>query len=162
MPKFTDTTGREWKVEITIATVKRVRNEFNDVDLVNIFDGGLLQRLANDPVLLCDVLYVICKPQAVERGVTDEQFGEAMGGDTIENATSAFMEGLTAFFHGPRRMLLGKMKEKTDQLEKLGVSEIAKRLDGDELDNQIRKIANMPIGLSSTLPPLPESTTPDH
>jgi ribosome biogenesis protein Tsr3 len=49
-----------------------------------------------------DVLFVVCKNQADQAGVTDEQFGMAMGGDAIDLATKAFLEELTSFTPSPR------------------------------------------------------------
>lgn len=98
---FKDNSERTWQVEITIATVKRVRTLL-DVDLLEVTsagDGecGLLRRLMNDPVLLVDVVYAVCKPQADAAGVSDESFGQAMAGDAIDLATSALLEALVDF-----------------------------------------------------------------
>jgi lantibiotic modifying enzyme len=43
---------------------------------LGVFDGQLLGRLADDPILLANTLYAVCKPQADERGIDDEAFGE--------------------------------------------------------------------------------------
>jgi len=61
MREFKDTEGRAWQVTIDIAAAKRVRSLVG-LDLMDISQGGAVQQLAADPILLCDVLYVICKP----------------------------------------------------------------------------------------------------
>ena len=61
-------------------------------------DGTLLEKLINDPILLCDVIYCVCMEEADSRGVSDEDFGRAMAGDAIELATTALLEELVDFF----------------------------------------------------------------
>ena len=99
MKSFTDNKGRTWTLEVTVATVKRVR-ALCKVDLYSIVEldknnkpsAELLERLSSDPVLLVDVLFAVCKPQADKLGITDEDFGESMAGDAIEHATTALLE----------------------------------------------------------------------
>jgi hypothetical protein len=105
MHTFTDnaTPPRDWAVVLTIATVKRVKAsiiEGGPIDLIEINQGDppLALRLATDPVLLCDVLFCICQPQAEERGCTDSDFAQGMGGGAIFAAQVALFEELTDFF----------------------------------------------------------------
>jgi len=107
MPKFQDLKKREWDLTITVATIKRVR-ELITVDLLEclIEKDSLIDRMALDPVLLVDVIYCICKPIADARDISDTEFGEAMGGDVIENATGAFLEALVDFFPGARKEIM--------------------------------------------------------
>ncbi len=101
MRTFTDNAGRTWTVAINVDAIKRVRDLLN-VDLLEILDGKLIERLYRDPVLLCDVVYAACKPEADAKGVTDEDFGRAMAGDAIEHATKALLEELVGFSPSPR------------------------------------------------------------
>jgi hypothetical protein len=88
MRTFTDALNRSWSLEITVATLKRIRALAN-VDLIEAAGGTLLDRLVADPVLLGDVLYACVKPQADERKLTDEDFGRSLSGDAIDRATTA-------------------------------------------------------------------------
>ncbi len=101
MRQFKDNENRDWIIAINVAVLKRVK-QLLDVDLLDVAGGGLIERLASDPVLLVDVLYAVCKPQAMGAGVSDEQFGEAMAGDVIESATVALLEELVLFFPSRR------------------------------------------------------------
>ena len=101
MKTFTDNAGRTWTVAINVNAIKRVRGLL-DVDLLTVLDGPLIEKLYRDPVLLCDVLYAVCKPEADARNVTDEDFGQAMAGDAIEQATKALLEELVDFSPSPR------------------------------------------------------------
>ena len=96
MGSFKDNEGREWQVSITVAAVKRVR-ELVGVDLLDIADGVVITELATNPIKLVDVVYAICKPQADQARVSDEDFGEAMLGDAIDQATEAVLDALVSF-----------------------------------------------------------------
>ncbi len=116
MKSFTDNKGRTWTLEVTVATVKRVRalckvdlNSIVELDKNNKPSAELLERLSSDPVLLVDVLYAVCKPQADKLGITDEDFGESMAGDAIEQATTALLEEVIDFFPESKRMVMQKI-----------------------------------------------------
>lgn len=96
MKLFKDNTGREWTVAVNVAAIKRVRSLL-DVNLLEVIEGKLLERLVRDPILLVDVIYALCKPDADAAGITDEQFGTAMAGDAIDAATKAILEELVDF-----------------------------------------------------------------
>ena len=98
MKSFTDSLGRAWTLVVNVATIKRVR-ALCGVDLnsvIEVEDGKpsakLLERLSSDPVLLVDVLYAVCKPECDRLGVSDEDFGSAMAGDSVDAATQALLE----------------------------------------------------------------------
>ena len=116
MKTFQDNAGRQWTVTLNVAALKRVR-AMTSVDLFNVVtldenkkpDISLLERLSEDPILLVDVLYSVCKPEADTQNVSDEQFGAAMAGDAIEHATNALLEELVDFFPDPKRKVLRKI-----------------------------------------------------
>ena len=101
MKTFTDNAGRTWTVVVNVDAIKRVRGLLS-VDLLSIVEGTLIDRLIRDPVLLCDIVYAVCKPEADARGISDEEFGRSMAGDAIEHATTALLEELVDFFPSPR------------------------------------------------------------
>ncbi len=110
MKNFKDNTGNEWTVEINVAALKRIRS-LTGTDLLEVISGGdLLERLMRDPVLLCDIIYALVKPQADEKRISDEAFGAAMAGDAIDAATAALLDELVAFCPSPRdRANLGRV-----------------------------------------------------
>ena len=137
MKTFTDNAGRSWDISVTVDAVKRVRSLL-DVDLMEAAAGKLIQQLADSPVLLCDVIYCIVKPQADERNISDEEFGRAMAGDAIDQATSAFLEDLVNFFPSRKREMLQKVLVKLQNLEAIAAEVVNKRLDSPELETQMR------------------------
>ena len=47
MKTFTDTRERRWEIDVTVGTIRRVKN-LTDVDLTDALKGTLFQRLAGD------------------------------------------------------------------------------------------------------------------
>jgi hypothetical protein len=72
MRTFKDNAGRDWTVAVTVDAIKRVRT-LAGVDLLEVVEGKLMERLVTDPVLLCDVIYSVCKPEADAKSVADRQ-----------------------------------------------------------------------------------------
>ena len=136
MKAFRDNANREWTVEVNVEALKRVKSLL-DVDLLNAAGGKLLERLIADPVLLCDVVYCLVKPQADQAGVPDEDFGRAMAGDAIDAATSALLEELVGFFPQARRRVLAKAVQKMDQLQDRIVAGAEELLDSPEIEQRI-------------------------
>jgi len=138
---FTDNAGRNWTVALNVDALKRVRS-LCTVDLMEIVsDGGkLLDRLMADPVLLCDVVFALCKEEAESKNVSDTDFGKAMAGDPIEHATQALLEEIVGFFpNRTQRDVLGKVLDKMRRYADLA-GELAKaKVDDPELDERMRK-----------------------
>jgi hypothetical protein len=157
MKTFNDNSGRTWSVSLNVDAIKRVRT-LVDVDLMQAVGGKLLERLTTDPVLLCDVLYAVCKVEADAKNVTDEEFGRALAGDAIDAATTALLEELVDFFPQAKRRVLGKAmgKLKTLQARALEVAEM--KLDSADLDAAMEKALGDCGNSYGNSPVSPEST----
>jgi len=162
MKTFHDNKARKWAITLNIDALKRVRSLL-DVDLMDAVNGKLLERLIIDPVLLCDVIYCVVKPDADAKEITDEDFGRAMAGDAIERATNALLEELVDFFPERKRLVLTKALAKLDKFENLAIEAADRRLESGELDRQMEAALktfenpSMPGGSSGSLRVLPES-----
>lgn len=101
---FKDKNGQDWQIVLNVHQMKRIRAALG-IDLVNVItldkEGvvkvDMIDRIANDPCLLVDILWVLVEEQAKAINVTDEQFGAALAGESIENATKAFLDELVDF-----------------------------------------------------------------
>jgi hypothetical protein len=140
MHTFADATGRTWSVSINVETIKRVKGLLN-VNLMDAVEGKLIEQLMTDPVLLCDVLYAVCKPQADAQTVTDEDFGRSMAGDVIEAGTEALLADLADFFPKGRRELLKKALAKLKVFEAKALAAAEARLDSPDLEDRLKKLA---------------------
>jgi hypothetical protein len=130
-----------------------------DVNLMEIVDGKLLERLVGDPILLCDVIYAVCKPEADAKSIADEDFGRAMAGDAIELGTTALLEELCDFFPQGRRRLLRKALEKLKKLESIALTAAETRLDSPELERRMaEELEAMPSGTGGSSGSLPASS----
>lgn len=135
MKTFTDNTKREWSIDINVSAVKKVRNLL-DFNLAKI-DDNLIATLIDDPVLLVDIIYVLCQEQCKEAGITDEQFGRAMAGDAIALATEAFVEELVNFIPNPRqRETIGKALEQIEKVRTVAMDRIDAELESGRLKTE--------------------------
>ena len=156
MKTFKDNEGRTWTVKVNISTVKRVKSLLG----INIFDAiekDLIARLVSDTILLVDVLYVICKPEAEQKNVSDEQFGEGLAGDVITAATTALLEELVDFFPEAKRQVLQKAVGKYRKVESLAIEMAMKYLDSRETEKKIEAELRNISGSSGSLPESSES-----
>lgn len=166
MQKFIDRRGRVWIVDIDNTTLRRVK-ALTDVRLLDAIDGDLITQLSSDPLLLGDVLFAICKPQADQQDVGDEAFAEGLAGDAIDEACKAVVDALVAYFPESRRRLLRKAADKQRLIETRGLEAIERRLDDPKLVDTILSELEQKLGVptssesSSNSPALSEST-PDR
>jgi hypothetical protein len=125
-----------------VATIKRVQGLLK-INLYKLLDDNFkgLGELLGDIIQLVDVLYCLCKEEAEARKVSDEDFGRAMFGDAIHQATEAFLEELIDFFPDPKvrrslrkiiaesRKVRGRMLDRAEQvLESFDADREANRL----------------------------------
>ena len=139
MKTFTGNAGRTWAVAINVECIKRVKTLLS-VNLLDAIEGKLIEDLVSDPVLLCDVIYAVCKPEADTNEVSDEEFGRAMAGDAIDNATTALLEELVDFFPSGKRQVLAKALAKLKTFQTKAVETASKRLDDPNLDQQLEAL----------------------
>ncbi|MCK4603006.1 MAG: hypothetical protein KAU28_11100 [Phycisphaerae bacterium] len=158
MKTFTDNAGRTWTVNVNVDAIKRVKSLL-DVNLMGAVDGTLLERLVGDPVLLCDIIYCICKTEADAKEISDEDFGRAMAGDAIDHATAALLEELVDFFPSQKRRLLAKALGKLKKLESMALDAAEQKLDSGELEREMQAV--LTAGDSSGSSPVSSESTPD-
>lgn len=141
MSTFTDNQGREWHLELTIPEARRIRKLLG-IDILN-FDAALPQ-LSADPILLCDVLFLLVEEQATRQQVTDDQFGSALVGQALESAADAFVEALINFFPPRRQKLLQTMQQTARELD-LALTGLAE----NQIPDAIQKLRRLTSGSES-------------
>lgn len=160
MKTFTDNAGRTWTIAVNVDAIKRVRGLL-DVDLLEIVEGKLIEKLIRDPVLLCDVVYAVCKPEADTRNITDEDFGRSMAGDAIEHATKALLEELVGFSPSPRdRANLQRVLETTWRVMDRARDVIETRLESVNVEKVVEQ-ALATAGTLSGAAPESSASIPD-
>lgn len=156
MRVFKDNEGRSWNLSVDHTSIKRVRATL-DVNLLDAVGGDLIERLATDPILLVDVVYVICQPEVEKRELSDEEFGRSMAGEAIDSAAAALMEDLIDFFPNRQRTMVRKAWAKYQELAdrtmelataKLESPQLSKRIT-DSIDRQLdQAIDKLELGSS--------------
>ena len=147
---FTDNKGRKWDIVLNVNQMKRVRAVLG-IDLVNVITldakgevkVDLIDRIANDPCLLVDILCVLTEKQAASLGVSDIQFGESLAGDAIEEATKAFLDELVDFFPGAKRLFLQKAVTLARKYTLEMTSALEKALSNPELEKRVAQSMNL-------------------
>ena len=149
MRNFKDNRGRSWQIALNVYEMKRVRAILG-VDLVNVIALGkdgkvqvdLIDRIANDPCLLVDILWVLVEAEAKEQGVSDVDFGSSLAGAAIEEATKAFLDELVDFFPGARRLFLKKAVEVSRQFGEEMTAVLERTLADPEFEKRLRESMN--------------------
>ena len=147
---FTDNKGRKWDIVLNVNQMKRVRAVLG-IDLVNVITldakgevkVDLIDRIANDPCLLVDILCVLTEKQAASLGVSDVQFGESLAGDAIEEATKAFLDELVDFFPGAKRLFLQKAVTLARKYTLEMTSALEKALSDPALEKRVAQSMNL-------------------
>lgn len=137
MSTFKDNKGRDWEILVNVPKIRAVREACDGLDIGDP-TGRALDTLEKDPCKLVDVLFVLCEEQAKEQGISDVQFGEALFGNEIDDATEALIEAHINFSRGRTRSLLRKTMEKTRETRELGMEVAIKKLDDPELMKRVK------------------------
>lgn len=131
---FRDSKNDQWTIEIDVPACKRVR-QLTSVDLLSTDSKALLLRLA-DTITLVDVIYAVCKPQADERGLSDEDFGRRMGID-LEPVAEELLNSLADFIQSLGRKTQARMLRTILKRALQTTTQVRERLDLEVLDRKI-------------------------
>lgn len=139
MEIFRDLKGREWRLQITVGTVRKVRSVLK-LDLYDVSSEGFIKVIVDDTEKLVDMFYLLLEDQAKELDVNEQSFAEGFGGDTIDEATTAFLNELTNFFPQSKREPAKKILAKTRKLVGMATEKLMQKV--DQLDeNEILDMA---------------------
>lgn len=154
MKSFTDNKGRRWLLEINVGALKRIRalcDGFDVLNLVQLDSDGTsnadgLERLSSDPILLVDVIYAVCKPEADALGVSDEDFGSAMVGDVITDATNQLLDAIVDFFPEAKRLLFQKTLRAARRFAEKNTQTLLTMLNDPNLDKELENRLESRVG----------------
>lgn len=99
MRQFTDATGKQWQIDVTVSTIERVRDACA-IRLDKLFDDqlSLLESVLDDPLKLADILWAL-----IDDGGDKAAFLMSLAGDSLESAGNALVEATIDFFPNPKR-----------------------------------------------------------
>lgn len=119
MHAFTDTQNRTWRINLNVATLRKVHAS-TGLHLGNLLNSEEVIKLQNDDLLLGEVLWHLIKDQATDAKVDRESFESGLSGKVILAATDALLEEFLDFLSDGRRAeilrLLLKQFEATKDL----------------------------------------------
>lgn len=121
MHTFTDNAGREWRLLGNFGNYRRVHADTGvRLDDIGTENRKSLEQLS-DAFTLGAVLWSMVEPEAEGRGVTPEQFAEAIDGTVLDKAYEALLEEMI-FFCRPRmrqvlEMALRKVREADGKIQ---------------------------------------------
>jgi hypothetical protein len=139
MHTFTDNQDRSWTIRVDVNAIKRVRKILS-LDLNRLMhDKELLIEIAQDTVLLVDLLYVLVEDQCKAKNVTDTDFGSALVGDAIDAASEALLKAIIDFFPMRRRKALQAALEAANKGQKLAMDKLDEAISKGIMDRQIEK-----------------------
>lgn len=163
MARFYDEHSRPWEVKVTVGSAKRVRS-MTGVDVLKILDQPeILSEVAADPIRFVDVLYALCKPEADRLELSEDDFHEALAGESIEKAVDAFLEALVSFFPPARRKALERILTKAGEHQQRQTKALDAMLDDGTLDkalDQAMQQMDPTAGETSGKSPDPPALTP--
>jgi len=136
MNSFKDKKNRQWIVRVDVAAIRRVRSTCN-IDLANLIaikpngeaDTNVLNTLANDPILLVEVVNAIILPQLAAQNITSEEWADSLDGETIQAATYALLEGAAEFFPPQKKTLTMRLLQMTKRKMDEASEQLSKALD---------------------------------
>lgn len=118
---------REWLVSIDGPKIREVRRECGGFDL-GARDASQFGRLTEDPLFASEVLWILCRKQAGECGVTQDQFDAALKGDEGEAAGVALLDAVIDFFPSSQRTLLRKLMKQQQEIQQAATEKAEARL----------------------------------
>lgn len=100
---FTDAAGRTWSLRVSVGTLPRLRDQMA-VDVAAVVEQPLdiFVKLTTEDEFLAGVLWAIVEPEAVARGVTAEEFADAILGPQLYDAGRVVCNAIVDFFRDPR------------------------------------------------------------
>ena len=150
--KFSDKKGREYDCVVTIATAISFKKL--GVDLMGSFDGKLWEQLASDPELFVNVLAESVRSSLQDMKVTEEEFAQSLGGDSLEAASLALRDAIADFSPPLQRGAMKKLILKSDQAQQLAAERMMAAIDDltpESLLNSLTSAGSKPE-LSESVP----------
>jgi len=137
MATFKDSQDREWTIAIDAPTIMAIREDCDANFLQHDSEeDNTYNRMLEDPVLLCRVIFLLCKVERESRGVSEETFYLGVIGDAIDRATDALLKAIVNFTPRRTRVLL-EMFASQEKIRQTAIEKAATRINSPELAAEI-------------------------
>lgn len=108
MARFTDLTGQEWTLRLTVGSVADVKKETGVNLAIASKDASWVEAVFGTDGKLAEILWTLCEGQAKERNISPEAFAHLLDGETLDKAGAALGDAVASFF--PRSAVAQAMK----------------------------------------------------
>ncbi len=112
--QFKDTSGKLWTLSISIKNYIDIKQKFG-IDISDVFskDNNWLAQLAaqDDLMNLIGILLEVTESARKEQNISDDDFFALFDGDTLEAATSAFIEAVVLFLPAHKQIAMRTVVE---------------------------------------------------
>jgi hypothetical protein len=159
MHSFKDTAGRTWDIAGNMLAWSRVKSA-SGVDLTDIAteERKSIERLA-DPYTLTEVLWALVEPQAIERGLSSDDFFAGLNGEILAAAHIALLEEMVFFCHPRVRAILELMLDRMKKAEAMAEKELARQMPAVEREIDAA-ISSLTFGNTPGSSPESSASTP--
>jgi len=130
--KFTDMTGREWVIAITLGKVRNIENQ-TGCSLLKLQGDHSLESLAEDVGKFADALWIVVQGQ---HECSADEFFDSLSGESFDQAGQAFVEALIEFFPAKKKRVLQSLNNKGQELMDKATEEMLKKIDNLTLDGE--------------------------
>lgn len=130
MAKFKTLDGKEWVIDVTYLTVKRVRDlcAVNLLDICNL-DKESLSGWVSDDLKVLEVVCAVVRPQLAAIDMADDEFFAACDGQVLKDAVERLVDEVASFFQEPRKGLVRKVVAKLRETERKMEAQAEKAID---------------------------------
>lgn len=128
MATFTDEKFKVWHVVLSVSEIREVRAAVG-YDLAKLFTPEGMGELERDPVLLVDVLWVLCGSQARAANIDEREFASRLVGDAIGDAFEALSVAACDFLPRARRAVVEKLRAKVKDCERAQLDLIESKIE---------------------------------
>ena len=154
---FDDKAGRRWHLRVDVGRARKVRQELA-IDLLSRDTESTILELANDPIDLVSILWILVEKQAGEAGIESDEFFESLTDDAIEAATFAFLHALIDFFPTPRQEALRRIVRKMRDVDDKKLAAVKAALDDGRVDRKIEHVLEQQLAELDDELAIPSST----
>ena len=162
---FKDDKGREWTLEFSVASAKRM-SDYAGVSLQQLIpqmdeknaskepDLSHLSAFLSDPFKVFDAVYSLVKAQAESRGIDKDTLAESIGFLAGRDMSLALLKAASDFFHwdAARKSVLRRVAMMGEKIISAAAKRIDKELDKIDIETMIAD-AVVPTSESSTPKP---------
>ena len=152
MRTFKDFQGDEWSIVFTAGDALRLRREIGfDVDALMMKTDKQIEEMLYDGNKILQILVLLLEDEIIRRGLTEakgdkivlaEVFGDRFQGDTIDDATLAFLLAVADSLPKLKRRALIEIIDKISPALEVAEAAMVKKIQATDLTEKITKAIN--------------------